>query len=249
MAMQLRTWSLRGLTINGLGGNNGIRLQQGARLHVEGCEVSNMVNDGILIEADGAEIFVNDTLSRDNAGNGVELTASANVVIDRLRSERNGTGVYATKGSLAVRDSVVSRNGNQGFLLSTVVPGSTLVVENTMIVGNFADGILAASFVSSGTIDLVAARNTIIDNDRGVYVFGLGGYASVTDNVVKGSKGIGLFADSTAVMTASGNTVTRNASSGLATFAATMRTRTNNTVMYNNPDLEPFTTLTPLSPL
>ena len=110
---------LRGLTINGLGGNVGIHLRQGARLHVEGCEVSNMAGDGISIEADGAEVFVNDSIARDNAGNGVGLIAAATVVIDRLRSERNGNGVGASQGSLTVRDSVLSRNGSRGISMDT----------------------------------------------------------------------------------------------------------------------------------
>jgi len=245
---------LRGLTINGLGGNVGIHLQQGARLHVEGCEVSNMAGDGISIEADGAEVFVNDSIARDNGGNGIGLIAAATVVIDRLRSERNGNGVGASQGSLTVRDSAVSRNGFRGISMDTAVAGSTLVVEGTMIVGNGGDGVFAGrSGLTVGDADLVVARNTIIDNDRGVYIAGSvsgGVLAAVTDNVIKGSKGIGLLVTGMSVMTAAGNTVTRSGAAGLAAqTSGTLRTRSNNTAMDNTPDLDPGTTLTPLSAL
>jgi hypothetical protein len=241
---------LRGLSINGLGGGIGIRLQQGARLHIEGCEVSNMAGEGISIEAAGAEVFINDTIVRDNAGTGVILAATADVVIDRLRSERNGNGIYANQGNLTARDSVVSRNGFYGIAIETAATGSTLAIEGTLVVGNFADGIRARLF-GPGTLDLVAARNTLIDNDWGVAINGAPGtvYAAVTDNVIKGSRNVGLLTVANSIMTSSGNTITRSGGAGIKAVSGTIRTRSNNTVMDNNPDLDPFTTLTPLGPL
>lgn len=242
---------LRGLTINGQGGNFGIRLQQGTRLHIEGCEISNMNADGISIEAAGAEVFINDTIVRDNAGTGVILIAAANVVIDRLRSEHNVHGIYANQGNLTARDSVVSRNGYYGIVIEVTNTGSTLAIEGTLVVGNFADGIRAVLF-GPGTLNLVAARNTLIDNDWGVAINGVTGtvYAAVTDNVIKGSRNVGLLAfNANSVMTASGNTITRSGGAGIKAVSGTIRTRSNNTVMDNNPDLDPSTTLTPLGPL
>jgi len=244
---------LHGLSINGQGGATGIRLQQGVRLHIEGCEVSNMAGDGISIEAASAEVFIDDTIVRDNTGTGVILVTTADVVIDRLRSERNGNGIFANQGNLTARNSVVSRNGFYGIAIQVSTTGSTLAVEGSLIVGNVADGIRAL-FTSGGpgTLNLVATRNTLIDNDWGVGVRGTGGmvYAAVTDNVIKGSRNIGLVAAQMAIMTASGNTITRSGGAGIqAQSGATIRTRTNNTVMDNNPDLDPFTTLTPLGPL
>ena len=80
---------LRGLSINGQGGQSGINLLQGARLRIESCVISNMKGDGILHGADGSEMIVLDTILRDNLGNGIDVLAAASVVLDHVRSEHN----------------------------------------------------------------------------------------------------------------------------------------------------------------
>lgn len=242
---------LRGLTVNGLGGNEGIHLLQGARLHIEACEISNMTGNGISVESAGAEVFINDSIVRDNGASGIIVTAIANVVIDRLHSERNNNGIFAENGNVTVRDSVVSRNTFYGIAIDTVGSASTLAVENSMIVGNFADGIRAIS-QAAGTLDVVVTRNVIVDNDWGVAVAGFSVgkvYAAVTDNIIKGSRNVGLLVVDSATATASGNTISRSGAAGIQSSFGIIRTRANNTVMDNSPDLDPLTTLTPLGPL
>src|SRR5205085_4552356 len=61
---------LRGLTINGAGGTNGINFTAGGNLHVESCVVSGFSsNAGIFVPSGagaGAQLFVKDTVCRRN---------------------------------------------------------------------------------------------------------------------------------------------------------------------------------------
>ena len=59
---------LRGLTLTGLGGQNGINVTSVGNLHVEGCVISGFTGYGIYVSltADGSHIFVKDTITRNN---------------------------------------------------------------------------------------------------------------------------------------------------------------------------------------
>ena len=77
---------LEGLTINGTGGDSGIRLPQG-ELHVNRCSVANMLLDGISSNPIGpARLFVHDSVIRDNGGVGIKLSKTVIAVIERNRS-------------------------------------------------------------------------------------------------------------------------------------------------------------------
>jgi hypothetical protein len=79
---------LRGLSINGQGGANGILVQQAARVRIESCVISNMGAQGVYHQADNGEMIVLDTISRDNGDGGFALVAqNASIVLDHVRSE------------------------------------------------------------------------------------------------------------------------------------------------------------------
>ena len=61
---------LRGLTLTGLGGQNGINVTSVGNLHVEGCVISGFTGNGINVNltADGSHIFIKDTITRNNGG-------------------------------------------------------------------------------------------------------------------------------------------------------------------------------------
>ena len=89
---------LRGLSINGQGGNNGIVVQAAARVRVENCVVSGMHIAGISHTAADTELIMLDTIVRDNTGSGVYLFANVgSLVLDHVRVEHNGgNGVSLT---------------------------------------------------------------------------------------------------------------------------------------------------------
>ncbi len=82
---------LRGSTISGQGGENGIHLLAAQRLRVESCVISNMGVDGVMHSANATELIVIDTIARDNGGSGIGGDSNAFVVLDHVRSEHNGT--------------------------------------------------------------------------------------------------------------------------------------------------------------
>ena len=50
--------TLRGITINGQGGDHGIRFVQGARLDVDRCEIALMQQSGVSLEASGSLVEI-----------------------------------------------------------------------------------------------------------------------------------------------------------------------------------------------
>ena len=77
--------TLRGLTINGQGGNRGIVVSSAAEVHIEQCIVTNLASDGIRIDG-GARIEIRLTLVRSNGQNGLNIAAGTPDVRRHSRS-------------------------------------------------------------------------------------------------------------------------------------------------------------------
>jgi len=161
---------LRGLSINGQGGTNGILVQQASRVRVEGCVVSNMGAVGIYHQANGAELIVLDSISRDNGDGGFALVASnSTIVLDHVRSEHNANvGIYIAPTPTAfyaratISDSVFARNGSYGVWADSVGGAfTTVLVERTTFVENSGTGIEATSGASSSRVDITLDHDAI----------------------------------------------------------------------------------------
>ena len=83
---------LRGLSINGQGGNRGIFLHVGCtRAYRELCRAQVWASRASRDNAAGAEMIVLDTIVRDNLGSGVAVVGDlVYAVLDHVRSEHNG---------------------------------------------------------------------------------------------------------------------------------------------------------------
>src|SRR5215470_17567611 len=93
---------LRGLTINGqFTGGVGINIKSAARVNIEGCVISNMSSNGILLTgAPASQLSVLDTIVRSNGGTGIGIAADASVIVDHVRSEQNKfDGFYIVPGA------------------------------------------------------------------------------------------------------------------------------------------------------
>ena len=108
---------LRGLTINGQGGNNGIIMTNGARLTVENCVISNLTN-GIDV-ATAAIVRVTDTTIRDNVTYGLSLQNGPRATVTRTTVAGNGHIGILVNGSIAgitttadIADSTMDGNNN-----------------------------------------------------------------------------------------------------------------------------------------
>jgi parallel beta helix pectate lyase-like protein len=166
------TVSLRGLTINGLGGTNGILFQAGSALHIERCAVSHMSNIGI-VDVNAGTLFVKDTtVSSCNhgiqTGNGSQIVRG---VIDHSFVEGPGNiGLGAYQGSrTTVRNSVIVGNGGGiGVFARSSSPGlsTDLTVENCSISG-FATGV-SSTVTGGGTLSARVSNSTITHNTTAV---------------------------------------------------------------------------------
>jgi parallel beta-helix repeat protein len=171
---------LRGLSINGQGGNRGVFFQAGARLRIENCVISSMSVAGISHNAASGEMIVLDTVVRDNTGSGIVVGGDVPVaVLDHVRSEHNGgdgLNVAPTGGSIGVlvtvTNSLFTRNEGRG-IGAGALPGATLtiVVERSVMSYNGQDGVVTNS--TTGATAATLTRNMINDNGgHGIWLQG-----------------------------------------------------------------------------
>lgn len=238
------TVTLRGLTINGQGGNSGIVFTQGSRLFIEQCIISNLGVYGIQLLI--GHTLITDTIVRDNANVGIRLEGPISVTLDRTRIERNAwTGVEVLNGPrLTVTSSVIADNfGNGGFDIASDDGSSTTVVSvsESSISQNATFGVHAHSTTVGSLVRVALTRNTINRNGGyGVLMSALTGTltAIVTDNAIAHSQ-TGLAASGSGVSA----TIATNAISGNGTVGVfvpvgpVLKTRANNVVQDNETDV------------
>jgi parallel beta helix pectate lyase-like protein len=231
--------TLRGLTINGLGGGRGISFLAGSALHVEDCVINGFLNQGMAIDSTIAAVAsVNDTIFR---GNGLGMFARSNssfthVSVDQCRFEKTGHGVAAFDNSrITVRNSVSAR-GATSFRAFALGAGTTavLVIENC-ISASGADGVFLGG---SGGVSLAAISNSHFVNHSitGIRVSqGSVAYVSgstISDNVT------GIDASTNALVRVSDTTITRNGTGLITATGGSIHTRTpaSNTLEANTAD-------------
>jgi parallel beta helix pectate lyase-like protein len=177
---------LEGLTLNGLGGANGIGQALGGTLYVKRLVITGFSNDGISINSpDPVLLFVAETDIRNNS-NGMYLRCSSGanrlrVSLDHVRTEKNYDGVHLdTQVLLSAYECVFAENASGGFaapsldsaanLESCLIAGNsygvgvlfgTVRISNCMITDNNAKGILDAP--GNGSV-LSRQNNTIEGN-------------------------------------------------------------------------------------
>ncbi len=174
---------LRGLSINGQGGNNGIRIQAG-EVHVESMVISNMAAAGILVEG-GTSVRISGTVSRSN--------------VDGLRVVPGGGTV-----AVIVRDSEVSNNANAGIGISPSAAGASaqVTVERSSVTKNGAG--LSANPAGAATAELVITQSVTSENTgAGVASTGAGATVYVRESAIT-RNGTGLLQSSSGVLNACG---------------------------------------------
>lgn len=210
---------LRGLTISGQGGSNGINLLAASRLRIESCVISNMGVNGVMFSATGSELIVIDTIVRDNGGSGVGGDSNAFVVLDHVRSEHNGTnGFYMAsivdgEANVSISDSVFALNGSNGiWVAATDVSRMFGQIERTVVANNGDDGI-RLSAQQDAFIGATVTRNAVTRNGvNGILVNGPG-FAGVTvsENAILHHQEIGVHANGAGTLVwMSANSLSRN---------------------------------------
>jgi len=170
---------LRGLTIYGGSGGDGIDFNSGAALSVENCVINGVEASGISDSSSG-NLFANDTVIRNCAGFGVQLygSSAAHASLSHVWLENDLTGLLVNYGVTSISNSVISGNTNDGIAVGA---SAEVNVESCQIANNGRNGI----GIVSGTVRV--SNSTVTDNaGKGLYQNG-GTLYSRQNNTVAGN--------------------------------------------------------------
>ena len=180
------TTVLRGLTISGQGGYNGITFNSGGALHVESCVISGFSFTGIYF-AVAAQLFVKDSIVRDNGGFGIYVippvffaTGIATASIDHCWLEKNNYGLDAgTNSKVTIRDSIAAGNTATGYIAGN--SPAELSIENCIATGNLF------GIYSTGGSTIRISNVMVTDNSTGLANDGYSTIISFGNNRVRGN--------------------------------------------------------------
>ena len=135
---------LRGLTINGTGGSNGVSATSAGFVYVERCTVSGFSAAGLSVATAGL-LFVSDTTSR-TCLYGLDIGAGTQASVDHCQFDNNTfDGLRSANDShVSLRNSVLSANGS-GIRTGTSGPLGDINVDNCLFSDNTNFGISASS--------------------------------------------------------------------------------------------------------
>ncbi|HEX8144278.1 MAG TPA: right-handed parallel beta-helix repeat-containing protein [Pyrinomonadaceae bacterium] len=180
----LKTVRLRGISINGTNTVGGAGTQSGLRgiyvsptslgqpkVIVQDCIVDGFTLDGILFNANGGDLVVTNTISRNNVGAGIKLdSAGGNLVHGTIENTKlifNGDGLRIEDNVRAgVKDSVMSSNTGNGIAAINVSSSAVVQVMHSLISENRQNGLVAGGNITFSTIQI--AESMIIHNNVGV---------------------------------------------------------------------------------
>jgi len=222
---------LRGLSINGLGGSEGVYMNNGLELSVESCHVSNFPTSALHVAA-AATVRVLRSVFIDN-DSGIRLEAGVRASVEDTQIFGGGIGVWANSSGPVVTRVAFSRSSVRFATLHGVLAradsGGTSLVSITRSVASNNGSVGYYAYSDAATVRLKVKDSEASENNIGVDV------ASVSGGIASGSIANSLFASNASIginatgggvtLTATGNTVT-NGGTGLsqssgATFEST----------------------------
>jgi len=230
--------TLRGLTINGQGGNRGIVVTSASEVHIEHCTITNMATDGIAING-GSTIDVVSTVSRSHGGSGLNATAGAPQirVIDSQFSRNGVYGILVASGALDAQRTTADQNGSNGV---RVEPATATAVHVTLsdsaVTGNGKTGAVAIPDFAGSTASLAVVRSTSARNSGGGFgtrTFNLGtSFLTVSDSASVENTGNGfIVTDTNATGIITRSTIARNTGPDFdQSNGSILRSSTNNTL-------------------
>jgi hypothetical protein len=197
---------LRGLHLKGTGvsGVSGILVQNAAAAHIERSTIESFRSRGIYFTADNAQLFVTDSIVRNNSLSGLQVEASnARVAIDNSRFENNSSngvmfvgatqstitrsvtsgnssnGITMNTGRMNVTSTTAAHNGTNGYL---AISGGEMTLESSVARGNGASGLRVADGNSRARV----SRSVFTDNGIGVSNNG-GNVQTFENNILLGN--------------------------------------------------------------
>ncbi|MPZ59419.1 MAG: hypothetical protein GEU91_23635, partial [Rhizobiales bacterium] len=155
--------ALRGLVLNGQGTiDDGISIVAAAAVHIERCVIHGFTSIGIVATAPGAQVFVLDSISRDNGFAGLIINAgsSSRLTVDNSRFENHGNdGVVVASGLATISRSTSSGNVGRGLFVGS---GALARISNS----TFTDNAIGL-FNNGGTLE-TRQNNTVSGNGTNV---------------------------------------------------------------------------------
>ena len=240
---------LRGLSITGQGGMNGIVVASAAEVSIENCVISRMTGSGIFIYPVlvSPSIQIRNTSVRSNgemglwmvAGTPTVLVVDSEFVLNGYTPLLGGPkpGININGGTLNAQRIVVASNAQIGIAAAPDV-GLTVVatISDSMIAGNSAGVLVASPLADGGTASLTLVRSTVARN----VVDGLiadGPFAvmaislAVSDSMVTENGGAGINANGgTTTVLVTRSTVARNVGPDFSNTGGVFRSSVNNTL-------------------
>jgi hypothetical protein len=151
----LRNLQMQGLAQSTTPGINGILLNSARSLHIEHCVIQNFGTHGINIVPTGAsQVFIDDTVSRGNVGNGLNIvgTTTVRVTVSNSRFLDNANGIVSGDYSrTSVRSSDASGNAQAGFVALGVGGAATMNIFNSSAANNLGSGVLSGGTGSTSS--------------------------------------------------------------------------------------------------
>lgn len=222
---------LRGLTINGQGGDIGINYYVSTgELNIENCVVANMAKQGIQV-AGPTTATITDTVMRGNGGFGATIGGFGIYALDNVRAEWNAGGglQFAGNGRSIVARSFIANNLGLGVEIREDFPtaSATVAISETTVTGSISVTAkvaatslrvyVARSHLSFGGVvaDAVAGASalvtftdgTIADGPFGLSVQGAGTVTGIASGSRFINVGVGLQQQGSAVLLSRGDNV------------------------------------------
>jgi hypothetical protein len=167
----IRNLQFQGIQQSGLGGLNGIELDSAGSLHIEHCSITSFAHHGIaILSSTGSQVFIDDTVSRDNLGNGLNVLSTSlltTVNVSNSHFSHNANGVVSSDlSSVTVRNSDATGNSAGGFVAQGISNTTTLNLVDSTASHNLGQGVLSGGGGAVST--LVLSNDSLFDNTAGI---------------------------------------------------------------------------------
>ena len=185
--------ALRNLHFQGIAsGLVGIQFSSGAGLFIQHCVIETFTQNGIKISPSAAaQVFIDDTVSRSNAGSGLFIVGSSggNVQVNVSNSHFSNNGGYGlfsqSYAITAVINSDATGNTTAGFVAESSGGVSTLSIANSMAANN-GIGVAAGGGTSAASVQV--SNVSLFGNTTGFFT-GTNGTISSFGNNANGGTG------------------------------------------------------------
>jgi len=191
--------NLRGITVQGVGGVNGLQFSGGFSLTITNCVFRNLNGIGILVFTNSSSnLSVSNTLVADNGSSGISITlgsgTTVKAVFSRVELYNNSLDGIALEGAgrtgtinATVVDSVAANNHGVGFNAETFGSGGTPRVSLTVVRSVSANNGTGLNAGGAATITLRVAQSVVTGNATSWSASGGAVLQSYADNKIDGN--------------------------------------------------------------